>query len=697
MPKEDFMETHSRISSNLKIPQVSTDGPITYVIGHKNPDSDSVLSAISYTALLRQLYPQNFYVAAAAGPITAQTRYILDRFKMDHPEIIWTSHRRLASLDRPNLITINETDSIARALELYAKFQFKVIPVVNSEGSFSGFLSLTDIFSSFLRPRTERELRMVYTSVGSILSAVKGKYLGKPSLADDVPTHRLIYTLSISYSSFIELTASMTPEDWKIGIFVVGYHISMIQYLVEKSAGVIIISKESKINLMTDDYQGTDFCSDSENDMGETDSQGCELGVCLHGSGIGDVESSRNSAVLNVSFSEESSHMVLKPDDCLNLSGGNSSSQNVHDIGEVASIKEANLFGSGRKRKVLPDDLVKAINESSTTVIVTPLAVSSTTLLVKQSTPVTEYINRDQSLIVNENAKLSDVRAKLNTAKHAHAICVVDKANNRPIGVITRMDLLKSKMRRVILMDHNEFSQSVDGIKSDGVEVVEIVDHHRLGTNTTVTPIKMTVRTVGSTCTIVAGMYREHGIIPSPEIASLLLSGIMCDTLILRSPTTTRIDIVTAENLAKLTGLRIQELGPSIFNATSPLVNCEDKVKLIKTDYKLYTVDGTDKNIAVAQVETTSLEALTPTLIRELQETLADLRETEKLWAIALLITDVVTSNSILMCEGPLTIRDAMGYPNYEDYDMLFEMKGVVSRKKQLLPHLMAVLPLAVN
>lgn len=693
--KRGLMEGCSRVASQLKIPHAPTNGPVTYVIGHKNPDSDSVLSAISYTALLRQLYPHNTYVAAAAGPITAQTRYILDRFKVDHPEIVLDITPKAGVFTKHNLVTINETDSIARALELYAKFQFKVIPVINAEGAFSGLLSLADIFSAFLRPRTEKELRMVYTSVGSILSAVKGKYLGKAHLTNDIPTPRLIYTLSISYSSFIDITASMTPEDWRIGIFVVGYHVEMIKYLVEKSAGVIIISKESKINLVTDEYQGTGFCSDSENN--EADSQDHELGVCLHESGIGDVDSSRSSAVLNVSFSDDSVHVAPKSDDHLNLSRDNSSLLNTHDIGEVIGVKENNLLGSDKKRKVLPDDLVKTINESSTIVIVTPLAVSSTTLLVKQSTPITEYVNYDQNLVVNENASLSDVRAKLNISKHAHAVCIVDKTNNRPIGIITRMDLLKSKMRKVILMDHNEFSQSVDGIKSDGVEVVEIVDHHRLGTNTTVTPIKMTVRTVGSTCTIVAGMYRECGVVPSAEIASLLLSGIMCDTLILRSPTTTRIDVVTAESLAKLTGLRIQELGPSIFNATSPLVNCEDKVKLIKTDYKLYTVDGTDKNVAVAQVETTSLEALTPTLIKELQDTLADLRSAEKLWAIALLVTDVVTSNSILMCEGPIEIKGVMGYPNYEDYDMLFEMKGVVSRKKQLLPHLMSVLPLAVN
>lgn len=689
------MESYSRVSSHARIPQASANGPITYVIGHKNPDSDSVLSAISYTALLKQLYPQNTYVAAAAGPITAQTRYILDRFEVDHPEIVLDISPKAGSFRRSNLTTINETDSIAHALELYAKFQFKVIPVINAEGSFRGLLSLADISSAFLRPRTEKELRMVYTSVGSILSAVKGKYLGKTRLTNDVPTHRLIYTLSISYSSLVNLTDSMTPDDWKIGIFVVGYHVEMIKYLVEKSAGVIIISKESKINLITDNYQGIEFCSDFENDG--ADPQDRELGVCLHESGTGDADSSRSSAVLNISFSEDSVHVTSKLDDYSNSSGDNNSLLNTYDTEEVIGIKRVNTSCTGRKHRVLPDDLVKTINESSTTVIVTPLAVSSTTLLVKQSTPITEYINCDQNLVVNENASLSDVRAKLNTSKYAHAVCVVDKTNNHPIGIITRMDLLKSRMCKVILMDHNEFSQSVDGIKSDGVEVIEIVDHHRLGTNTTATPIKMTVRTVGSTCTIVAGMYKEYDIAPSPKVASLLLSGIMCDTLILRSPTTTRIDVVTAENLAKLTGLRIQELGPSIFNATSPLVNCEDKVKLIKTDYKLYTVDGTDKSIAVAQVETTSLEALTPTLIRELQKTLTDLRKAEKLWAIALLVTDVVTSNSILMCEGPIEIKGVMGYPNYEDYDMLFEMKGVVSRKKQLLPHLMSVLPLAVT
>lgn len=689
------MESYSRVSSHARIPQASANGPITYVIGHKNPDSDSVLSAISYTALLKQLYPQNTYVAAAAGPITAQTRYILDRFEVDHPEIVLDISPKAGSFRRSNLTTINETDSIAHALELYAKFQFKVIPVINAEGSFRGLLSLADISSAFLRPRTEKELRMVYTSVGSILSAVKGKYLGKTRLTNDVPTHRLIYTLSISYSSLVNLTDSMTPDDWKIGIFVVGYHVEMIKYLVEKSAGVIIISKESKINLITDNYQGIEFCSDFENDG--ADPQDRELGVCLHESGTCDADSSRSSAVLNISFSEDSVHVTSKLDDYSNSSGDNNSLLNTYDTEEVIGIKRVNTSCTGRKHRVLPDDLVKTINESSTTVIVTPLAVSSTTLLVKQSTPITEYINCDQNLVVNENASLSDVRAKLNTSKYAHAVCVVDKTNNHPIGIITRMDLLKSRMCKVILMDHNEFSQSVDGIKSDGVEVIEIVDHHRLGTNTTATPIKMTVRTVGSTCTIVAGMYKEYDIAPSPKVASLLLSGIMCDTLILRSPTTTRIDVVTAENLAKLTGLRIQELGPSIFNATSPLVNCEDKVKLIKTDYKLYTVDGTDKSIAVAQVETTSLEALTPTLIRELQKTLTDLRKAEKLWAIALLVTDVVTSNSILMCEGPIEIKGVMGYPNYEDYDMLFEMKGVVSRKKQLLPHLMSVLPLAVT
>lgn len=735
----------------------SSKTPVTYVIGHRNPDSDSVLSALSYAWLLNHLNPKETYIAAAAGPLNPQTRYIIEKFDTDPPEIITDITPKASHFSKEHLITIKEHEPLARALELYSIYKYKMLPVLDSSNKCLGILSLTDMFTAFLRPRKERQLRSVKTSVTSIKSTLKGRYLFDNKNVDHAAVQDyILHSPCVEFSAFEASMRHLSAEDWKRGIFVVGMYPEIIHYLIVKEAGVIVISKTTRVNLHATDDFSEDEGDDDKDLIGAVENVGgarpagaetpdhtaglqSDLGLSansdrpivqidqsapmtarsyqsVQSSILDTIGSSGAKAGASTSATAAASasaavHATVSAaaDAGAGAAGAAGAATTSTGTGSAASSSAGSARGAPSKAagvslsasssnaRLFSYDIFKTLSSSRTVVIVTNLAVASATLLVKQSTPVKFYVNRDKNFIVPDTTKLSDIKTKLTMSKTAHGVCVVEKSSEKLVGIITRTDFIKSHIANVILMDHNEPGQNVLGLKSDGIEVVEIVDHHRLGNDSTLKPIKTTVRTVGSTCTIVTGFYRQAGVVPPVNIAGLLLSGICSDTLILRSPTTTKVDKRCAEYLSQIVGKRVHDVGSDIFNATSPLTTTKDKIQLVRTDYKVYPLDGRPVKIGVAQVETTSLAIVTRDIIDELQAALKVVCKEDGLWSVCLLVTDVIYSNSILLVEGPTNISEVIGYPQYGSYEMIFEMNGVVSRKKQLLPHLMNVLPFAVS
>ncbi|MGO9308523.1 MAG: DHHA2 domain-containing protein [Spirochaetia bacterium] len=251
-------------------------------------------------------------------------------------------------------------------------------------------------------------------------------------------------------------------------------------------------------------------------------------------------------------------------------------------------------------------------------------------------------------------------------------------------GVITRINFISENRLRVVMVDHNEVGQAVDGIEE--AEVVEIIDHHRLGARTTSLPITFINRVVGSTCTIVADLYRTSGVTPPARDAGLLLSAMLSDTLVLRSPTTTPLDRDISGWLAGLAGVDVEKFGGEMFAAGASLEGMDPR-KLIGRDQKIYT--ESDRRFSLSQFETVGFApilAMKDALAEELERII----EVEKCSFACLMITDVTRETSLLLCRGEARVLGAISYPEREEN--LFEMKDVLSRKKQVLPYFVDLL-----
>jgi manganese-dependent inorganic pyrophosphatase len=251
-------------------------------------------------------------------------------------------------------------------------------------------------------------------------------------------------------------------------------------------------------------------------------------------------------------------------------------------------------------------------------------------------------------------------------------------------GVITRVNFISENRLRVVMVDHNEVGQAVDGIEE--AEVVEIIDHHRLGARTTALPITFINRVVGSTCTIVADLYRTSGATPPARDAGLMLSAMLSDTLVLRSPTTTRLDRDISGWLAGFAKVDIEHYGSEMFAAGASLEGMDPR-KLIGRDQKIYT-EG-ERRFSLSQFETVGFApilAMKDALAEELERII----EVEKCSFACLMITDVTRETSLLLSRGESRVLHAISYPEREEN--LFEMKDVLSRKKQVLPYFVDLL-----
>jgi manganese-dependent inorganic pyrophosphatase len=228
-------------------------------------------------------------------------------------------------------------------------------------------------------------------------------------------------------------------------------------------------------------------------------------------------------------------------------------------------------------------------------------------------------------------------------------------------------------------------SQAVAG--ADQVTIAEIIDHHRLGSLNTQQPILFINEPVGSTCTIIADLYRREGMVPSPDIAGIMMSGIISDTLHLNSPTTTEKDGVILNWLSKIACVNSRELANEIFSSGSVIL-ANPPEKVIRSDFKIYEEDGV--RFAVSQIEELGFANFWQHS-RELSKALQELREEEELLFACVLVTDINTQNSLLVVKGEPEFTSRINYSSVNKDD-IFDMPGIVSRKKQLIPYIGTIL-----
>ncbi len=300
---------------------------------------------------------------------------------------------------------------------------------------------------------------------------------------------------------------------------------------------------------------------------------------------------------------------------------------------------------------------------------------------LKFSVPVEEFCSGCEQLILTPQDRVPNSSARILNCPED----VIPVVNAQGIfeGVVRKQSISQTPPYRMILVDHNETEQSIPGVEE--IPVIEVVDHHRIGMRPTLSPIKFTGDVVGSTCTLVAAMYKGSGESLTPDMAGLLLGGIVTDTLNLKSPTTAAMDKRILEWLEKISGVKASELMEELSHIDSPLAS-KPPLDVIESDRKSYT-NGKYK-FSLSQVEETNLELLHQRQ-SELRSAMLEIRNSEALQFIGLLVTDAVRENSLLLVIGSPEIIQAIPYKQLEPG--VFELPGVLSRKKQLLPQLLSI------
>ncbi len=324
---------------------------------------------------------------------------------------------------------------------------------------------------------------------------------------------------------------------------------------------------------------------------------------------------------------------------------------------------------------IVERSLVELAEKKGVSILVSPYDTSSTTLLCIYSMPASRISNPDLKPVglVDPIKKI----APLLSEAPGKALPVVDD-EGKVVGVIAENDLYHDPNIEVILVDHNEISQAIEGVEN--YRIREIIDHHRLGSVTTRNPITFINKPVGATCTIVASLYQERRVPLGREMASILLCGILADTLILQSATTTRDDRETAEYLANLTGLEIDALGREVMTAASSTKG-RTADELMRQDMKVY--EENDCSFAVSQIEVSNPDEI---LARKDEFVGALEKEREKGGHLfcSMLVTDIIRLSSILLVAAEPKFAHFITLPRQEE--SVYVMGNVVSRKKQLMP-----------
>ncbi len=331
------------------------------------------------------------------------------------------------------------------------------------------------------------------------------------------------------------------------------------------------------------------------------------------------------------------------------------------------------------------EETVALAREKGVSLIVSPYDSATTAWVVRTASSIERVVARD-FVTVKSDLRITDVRKKFSVS--VHAVLVTDD-NGALLGILTKSDIFKPVQTRLVLVDHNELSQAVPG--ADEVAITEVIDHHRLGALNTAQPILFINEPVGSTCTIVADLFRREGLRPSAEIAGIMMGGLISDTLHLHGPTTTGKDAQILAWLAELSGVNAKRLADDIFNSGSVILASPPE-KVVRSDFKIYEEDGL--RFAVSQVEELGFANFRQHA-RALAEAVQDLRDEERLFFAALLVTDINTQNSLLLVKGDDAFIARIGYPHLEQ-DEVFDLPGVVSRKKQLIPYLTSLLKEAI-
>lgn len=539
------------------------------VIGHKNPDTDSICSAIAYAGLKAKLDPSGTYKAGRAGQLNEETKFVLDYFGEKVPEYVSDVKTRIQDIEIKIASGISRDMSLKKAWEKMKGESSVTLPIVTKDGKLEGIITIKDIVNAYMEIYDQGILATAKTPYSNLIETLDGQLInGNPD--------------SIIEKGRI-LVGAGNPE-------------IMEEYIEPKD--IVIVSNRS-------------------------DAQICAIEM-----GAG----------------------------CIIITNGTS----------------------------VPKTTMALAEAKNCSIITTRYDSYTVARLINQSAPVGHFMKTDGVVTFSTDTYIDDVK-KVMSEKRYRDFPVLDSDGNYR-GMISRRYLMDIQGRQLILVDHNEKSQAVDGIGE--ASILEIIDHHRLASIETMSPIFFRNQPVGCTGTIVEQMYREAGIEPDKKTSGLMLAAILSDTLLFRSPTCTAADIAAGERLAKLAGVEAEKFASEMFHAGSSLTgkSAED---IFYQDYKTFSANGMKFGVGqISSVDKTGLEEVKSLLVPYMK----GFCESHNVDMVCVMLTNIIDESSELIYEGE-EAAELLGKAFHVPAENgAIYLPGVVSRKKQLIPSVMAAL-----
>lgn len=535
-----------------------------YVIGHKNPDTDSICSAIAYARLKSQLTGE-CYQPRRAGQINQETAYVLKRFSVEPPAYLDTLEPRAMDVQFSRVPGVTAETSLLRAWEQMQDSKAHTLAILKNE-HLRGIVTVGDIARSYMReldPAALAKAEPLYQSIADTLSGTLEEGDG-----------------SRRFSGGKVVVSAANPD-------------LMEQYICPGDLVILGNRYEAQLSAV-------------------------QVGA-----------------------------------DCIVICLGAAVSRSIRQLAR----------------------------EHGCTVIVTPYDTYTVSRLIGQAAPVQSIMRTEGIVTFDEDDPVSELKTVM--ARRRFRYFPVLDGEGKYVGLVTQRDLLDMPRQQVILVDHNERTQAVDGIAS--AELLEIIDHHRLGSMETIQPVFFRNQPLGCTATIITQMYREQGITPDKQTAALLLSAILSDTLMFRSPTCTNLDQQEAEQLARLAEVDLEELALGMFRAGSNLAGKTEE-EIFSSDFKTFHYDGME--IGIGQVSSVSPEELDE-LRGRMAPRLNRAREEQKLDLVLFMLTNILDESTTLLFDGSSGAElVSLAFSHSPEGKMVY-LPGVLSRKKQVIPAIM--------
>ncbi len=541
----------------------------TIVIGHKNPDVDSISAAYAYAGLKRSLGGENV-VSASYGMANRAAKYLFNKFDVPLPKPMKAVYPRVEDIYSNEYISVKEDSSVLDAIVKMNQTRHRRIPVVSQENEYRGMINMFDLFEGMfdVNESASKFGRRVKTSVEQITNILSGK-----NLTGVGSEHIKAYDVYVGAMSEENLYKRLSKRDCSNVVMVVGDRQNIQKLTVDLNVAVLVVTGGGEVN----------------------------------------------------------------------------------------------------------DVILQKAKENNISVIFTEFDSATTIRRVKFSTPIFLQEERYMSSYRCTD-RLVDIAPSIKRDS-TDLFAVVNK-NNKLIGTFLKSDMDSNQSVNLVLVDHNELSQAIDG--AGEVPIVEILDHHRIGITPTDKPLKVLNDIVGSSCTLVFEQYKLNGVSIPKKVAGVMLGGVINDTVHLKSPTTTQRDVAAVKELAKIAEVDSEELYSELLHAGSIIATQAPDV-ILNTDRKSYKEYGV--SFSICQVEDGSFVSFYNRKDELFQE-MKKIASQEKLDFFGMLVSNVVLGSSLLLTVGKESLIEGLPYTS-TDRKNLFDLPGILSRKKQLLPELL--------